>query len=327
MKMKFQRDDFAKMKLFLKDVVNPTPLQYSRTFEEMAGCRVHLKPECLQKNGSFKIRGAYSALSSLSKEARDRGIITSSGGNWAQGVAYGCQQLGIKALIVMPEYVSRSKLEATRSYGAETLLYGSSSLDIVQKVRGLSAQRDLTWIHAFQEPMVPTFRPTLLGYGSIGLEILEDLPEIDAIVAPVGGGALISGIALAVRQIKPGIRIFGAQPEGAAAMYASLKSGKVEELSDVKTIADGLALKRPGEITFQLVRDNVDEVVLVTEDEIKSAMLLLLERAKLLVEPSGAVPLAALVNGKVPGLTGDSCVAVVLSGGNVDLPVLKKLLP
>lgn len=146
-------------------------------------------------------------------------------------------------------------------------------------------------------------------------------------VSPVGGGALISGIALAVRQIKPDIKIVGIQPEGAAAMYASLKSGKVEELSEVRTSADGLALKRPGEITFQLVRDNVDEVVLVTEDEIKSAMLLLLERAKLLVEPSGAVPLAVLLNGKIAGLTGDSCAAVVLSGGNVDLPVLKKLLP
>ena len=327
MKIEFKKDDCEKIKLFLRDVINPTPLQYSKTFEEMAGCCVYLKPECLQKNGSFKIRGAFSALSSLSKEARDKGIITSSGGNWAQGVAYGCQRLGIKALIVMPEYVSRSKLEATKSYGAETLLYGSSSLDIVRKVRELSAQKGLTWIHAFQEPMVPTFHPTLLGYGSIGLEILEDQPEIDTIITPVGGGALISGIALAARLIKPGIRIVGVQPEGAAAMYASLKSGKVEELSEVKTIADGLALKKPGELTFQLVRDNVDDVVLVTEDEIKSALLLLLERAKLLVEPSGAVPLAALLNGRIPGISDKSCVAVVLSGGNVDLPVLKKLLP
>lgn len=155
-----------------------SPLQYSGTFGEMAGCRIYLKPECLQKNGSFKIREAFAALISRSSDLRSRGIITSSGGNLAQGVAYGCQQLGIKALIVMPEYVSRSKLEATRSYGAETLLYGSSSLDIVQKVRELSAQKGLTWIHAFQEPMVPTFRPTILGYGSIGLEILEDLPEL-----------------------------------------------------------------------------------------------------------------------------------------------------
>ena len=325
--MELKRSDFAKTKLALKDIINPTPLQYSRTFEDMAGCHVYLKPESLQKNGSYKIRGAYLALSSIPKEARDKGIITSSSGNWAQAVAYSCQRLEVKALIVMPGFVSRVKLEATKSYGAETLVYGTSSLDVVQKVRELSEEKGLTWIHAFQEPVFPTFGPTLLGYGSIALEILEDQPEIDTIVAPVGSGALISGIALAVRQIKPGIRIIGVQPEGAAAMYASLKSGKVEELTEVKTMAGGLALKRPGEMTFQLVRDNVDKLVLVTEDEIKSAMILLLERAKLLVEPSGAVPLAALLNGKVPGIRDNSRVAVILSGGNVDLSVLKKLLP
>jgi threonine dehydratase len=227
----------------------------------------------------------------------------------------------------MPEYASRSKLEATQSYGAEALLYGASSLDVVQKVRELSAEKDMTWIHAFQDPVFPTFRPTLLGYGSIGLEIFEDQPEIDTIVVPVGSGALISGIALAARLIKPDVKIFGVQPEGSAAMYASLKSGRVEVLDEVKSIADGLGLKKPGDNTFQLVRDYVDELVLVTEEEIKSAVLLLLERAKLLVEPSGAVPLAALLNGKVPGVRDDSRAAVVLSGGNIDLAVLKKMLP
>jgi threonine dehydratase len=293
----------------------------------MAGCRVYLKPESLQKNGSYKIRGAHAALSSIPEEARDKGIITSSSGNWAQGMAYSCQRLGVKVLIVVPEFVTKPKLEATKNYGAETLVYGSSSLDVVQKVRELSEEKGLTWIHAFQEPMFPTFGPTLLGYGTIALEILEDQPDIDTIIAPVGSGALISGIALAARQIKPGIRIIGVQPEGAAAMYASLKAGKVEELKEVKTMAEGLALKRVGEMTFQLVRDNVDKLVLVTEDEIKSAMILLLERAKLLVEPSGSVPLAALLNGKVPGLKRDSNVVVVLTGGNVDLSVLKTLLP
>jgi len=324
--MVFQKEDFVKMKLSLTGIINPTPLQYSRTFSEMTHCRLYLKPECLQKNGSYKIRGAYTALNSIPKEARDKGIITSSSGNWAQAVAHACQRLGIKALIVMPSFVSRPKLEATQGYGAETLVYGSSSLDVVQKVRELSEEKGLTWIHAFQEPVFPTFHPTLSGYGTLALEILEDRPEIDTIVAPVGSGALISGIALAARQIKPNIRILGVQPEGAAAMYASLKSGRIEELSEVRTIADGLALKKPGEMTFQLVRDSVDEIVLVSEDEIKSAMILLLERAKLLVEPSGAVPLAALLNAKVSGLKMDSNVAVVLSGGNVDLSFLKELL-
>lgn len=327
MEMKLQREDFLRTSKSLAGIIHRTPLQSSRSFQEISGCRVYLKPECLQKNGSFKIRGAYSALASLSKEQRDRGIITSSGGNWAQGVAYGCQLLGIKALIVMSEHVSRSKLSATKGYGAETVLFGASSSDIIKKVQELRAQKGLTWIHAFNEPEVPTLRPTLLGYGTIGLEILEEQPEIDVLVVPVGGGALISGVALAAKAIKPGVRVIGVQPEGAAAMKASLKSGRVVELPEVRSLADGLALKKPGEITFKIVRDHVDEIVLVTEDEIKSATLLLLERAKLLVEPSGAVPLAALLNGKIKGLREDSRVAIVLSGGNVDLPVLKKILP
>ena len=325
--MEFHEDEFIKMRKSLVNIINPTPLQASRTFGEMAGCKVYLKPECLQKNGSFKIRGAIAALNSLPPDLRAKGIITSSSGNWAQGVAYGCQKLGIDALIVMPEWVSKSKLESTKSYGAEVMLYGSSSLDLFKKVQELSEQKNLTWIHAFLEPVVPTLRPTFLGYGSIGLEILEEQPDIDTLVVPVGSGSLISGIALAAKQINRDIRIFGVQPKGAAAMHASLKSGKVVELSEAKSVAEGLSVRRPGEMTFQIVKENVDEIVLVTEDEIKRAMLLLLERAKLLVEPSGAVPLAALLNRRIKGLSDDSRVAVVLSGGNVDLPLLKKLLP
>lgn len=319
-------EEFLEVQKSLADVINRTPLQNSETFSRMAGCRVYLKPECLQKNGSFKIRGAFAALSSLPAELRRKGIITSSGGNWAQGVAYGCQLLGIKSLIVMPEYVSKPKLEATKSYGADVLLYGSSSLEIIEKVKELRAAKGLTWIHAFREPEIPTLRPTLLGYGSIALEILDEQHEIDTILAPVGGGALISGLALASKKIKPGIRVIGVQPEGAAAMTASLKAGRVEEIAEVKTCAEGLALKRPGEVTLQIVKDHVDEMVLVTEDEIVSAMRLLLERAKLLVEPSGAVPLAALLSGKVAGLAPESRVAVVLSGGNVDLDFVRKRL-
>jgi len=326
MKMDFRKEDFFPIRESLDGVINPTPLQHSETFSRMAGCRIFLKPECLQKNGSFKIRGAFAALNSVPAELRQKGIITSSSGNWAQGVAYCCQIMGIRSLIVMPEYVSRSKHEAVKGYGAETLLYGTSSLDVVRKVRELSTQKDMTWIHAFQEPVVPTLRPTLLGYGSIGIEILEDLPEIDAIVTPVGSGALISGIALAAKSIKPGIRLIGVQPVGAAAMTRSLERGTLEELAEVKTSAEGLALKKVGEVTFRIVKDNVDEMVLVTEEEIESAVRILLERAKLLVEPSGAVPLAALLSRKVSRLTDDARVAVVLSGGNVDLPVLRKLL-
>lgn len=325
--MEFHDDEFIKMKKSLDNIINPTPIQSSRTFGEMAGCDVYLKPECLQKNGSFKIRGAFAALSSLSAEMKARGIITSSGGNWAQGVGYCCQQLGIKALIVMPEHVSRTKYEATVGYGAEVLLYGSSSVELFQKVKELSQEKQMTWVHAFAEPVVSTLHSTLLGYGSIGLEILEEEPNIDIIVVPVGGGALISGITLAVKQINPDLRVIGVQSEGASAMYTSLKEGRVVEIDEVQTIAEGISVKRPGEQTFRIVQKYVEEIVLVTEDEIKKALVLLLERAKLLVEPSGAAPLAAVLNRKIKNLAPDTRVAVVLSGGNVDLPVLKKLLP
>ncbi len=325
--MEFHDDEFRKTKKSLDDIINPTPLQHSRTFGEMAGCDVYLKPECLQKNGSFKIRGAFAALSSLSAEMKARGIITSSGGNWAQGVAYSCQLLEIKALIVMPKHVSRTKYEATVGYGAEVLLYGSSSVELFQKVKELSQEKQMTWIHAFAEPVVSTLHSTLLGYGSIGLEILVEKPNIDIIVVPVGGGALISGITLAVKQINPDLRVIGVQSEGASAMYTSLKEGRVVEIDKVQTIAEGISVKRPGEQTFRIIQKHVDEIVLVTEDEIKKALILLLERAKLLVEPSGAAPLAAVLNRKIKNLAPDTRVAVVLSGGNVDLPVLKKLLP
>ena len=318
--MEFHVDEAKKAREDLEDIINPTPLQYSRTFGEMAGCSVYLKPECLQKNGSFKIRGAYTLLSSLSAQERKQGVVTCSAGNWAQGVAYGCQLLGIKALVVMPQQVPKSKLEATKGYGAEVLLYGSTSTELFQKARELTEERKMTYLHAFDEPAM------IIGHGSIGLEILDEQPNIDVIVVPVGGGALVSGISMVAKQINPEIRVFGVQPAGAAAMYTSLKEGKVVEIDKVETIAEGLAVKRSGERTFHIIREYVEEIVLVTDDEITSAMLLLLERAKLLVEPSGAAPLAAVLNRKITKLTADTMVAVVLSGGNIDLPVLRQSL-
>lgn len=325
--MEFHEDEFIEMKKSLDNIINPTPIQSSRTFGEMAGCNVYLKPECLQKCGSFKIRGAFAAFNSLSAEMKARGIITSSCGNWAQAVAYCCKQSGIKALIVMPKHVSRMRYIATTGYGAEVLLYGSSSIDLFQKVKKLSQEKQMTWIHAFDEPAVATLHSTLLGYGSIGLEILEEEPNIDVIVVPVGGGSMISGIALAVKQINPDLRVVGVQSEGACAMYTSLKERRVVEIDRIQTIAEGTSVKRPSEQTFRIVQKYADEIVLVTDDEIKKALVLLLERAKLLVEPSGAAPLAAVLNRKIKKLAPDSRVAVVLSGGNIDLPVLKKLLP
>jgi len=319
--MEFRLDEFKKARNDLQGIINPTPLQYSRTFGEIAGCTVYLKPECLQKNGSFKIRGAYTLLCSLSDEEKKRGVITCSAGNWAQGVAYGSQLLGINALIVMPENVAKTKLKATKDYGAEVLLYGRTSTELFQKARDLSETRKMTYLHAFDEPNM------IIGHGSIGLEIIDEVPNIDVIFVPVGGGALISSIALTAKQVNPQIRVFGVQPSGAAAMYASLQKGKVVELDKVETIAEGLAVKRSGERTFHIIKEYVEEIILVTDEEIKSAMFLLLERAKLLAEPSGVAPLAAVLNKKIRNLTADTKVAVVLSGGNIDLPVLKQFLP
>lgn len=318
--MEFYIDEFRKIRRNLKNIINPTPLQKSRTFSEMANCKVFLKPECLQKNGSFKIRGAYNTLKSLSDEEKKRGVVTCSAGNWAQGVAYGSQILGIKALVVMPKNVPNSKLQATQSYGAKVLLHGTSSIELFQKARALSEEKNMTYLHAFDEPNM------ILGHGSIGLEILDEIPDIDVIVSPVGGGALISSIALTARQINPRIRVIGVQPTGSAAMYESLKKGKVIELDTVETIAEGLAVKRSGERTFHIIKEHVEEIVLVTDDEIKTAVLILLERAKLLVEPSGAAPLAAIVNRKIKDLTPDTKVVAVLSGGNIDLSVLKQFI-
>ena len=319
--MEFRLEDFEKARQNLTNIINRTPLQYSRTFGEMAGCTVYLKPECLQKNGSFKIRGAYTVLSSLSDEDKRRGVVTCSARNWAQGVAYGSQLLGINALIVMPKHVSKTKLEATKGYGAEMLLHGSTSTELFQKAWELSEEKKMTYLHAFDEPAM------IIGHGSVGLEILDEEPDIGVIVVPVGGGALIAGIALTARQINRAIRIVGVQPSGSAAMYTSLKRGRVVEIDKVDTIAEGLAVKRSGERTFHIIKDHVEQIVLVTDDEIKSAMLLLLERAKLLVEPSGAAPLAAVLNRRITKLTPDTKVAVALSGGNIDLSVLKQFLP
>lgn len=319
--MEFLLEDFRKAKQNLVNVMNRTPLQYSRTFGEMAGCTVYLKPECLQKNGSFKIRGAYTLLSALSPEQKARGVVTCSAGNWAQGVAYGCRLLGIKALIVMPKHVSKTKLAATKGYGAEVLLHGSTSTELFQKARELSEEIKMTYLNAFDEPLM------ILGHGSIGLEIMEEEPETGVIIVPVGGGALISGISMAAKKINPRIRVFGVQPTGSAAMYASLQQGKVVEIDQVKTIAEGLAVKRSGEKTFDIIKEYVEELVLVTDEQLKEAVMLLLERAKLLTEPSGAAPLAALLSGNIKNLVGDTKVALVLSGGNVDLPVLKGYLP
>lgn len=301
----------------LRGVINQTPMQPSRTFGEIAGYPVWLKPESLQKTGSFKIRGAYNTISLLGDQERARGVITYSSGNHAQGVAYAAQQLGVKAVIVMPENAIPAKVAATRGYGAQVEFAGLDSLQRQKRAEELVAE------HGYQ--MIPPFdHPDLVaGQGTVSLEILTENPEIATIVVPIGGGGLSSGVALAAKQLAGRVRVVGVEPERAADAKASLEQGRIVEAERIDTVADGLRVKRIGSLNFEILRKYLDEVVTVTEEEILAAVGSLAERAKLVVEPSGAVTLAAVVNGKVRS-TGPT--AVILSGGNVDKQLLAQVL-
>jgi threonine dehydratase len=303
----------------LRGIILYNPLQFSQTFSNLAGCSVYLKPECLQKNGSFKIRGAYTMFSRFSKEERKKGIVTFSAGNWAQGASYGGSLLKIPVTVVMPENANPKKVAATRGYGGEVVLFGKNSNELFQRAKEIAQEKGAILISPFENPNM------IVGEGTLGLEILEDEPGIDRIVVPVGGGALIAGIASAVKQKKPGVKIYGVQPTGADALARSLKQGKVVELDRVETIADGLAVKRPSEYSLRIIQAIVDDMVLVSDDEIREAIFLLLERGKLVVEPAGAASLAAVVFKRVPFAPTEK-VAVVLTGGNIDFRLLTEIL-
>ncbi len=303
----------------LKGVVNEPPLQFSQTFSNLAGCSVYLKLECLQKNGSHKIRGAYYMFSRFPLEERERGVCTLSAGNWAQGASYAGSLLGIPVTVVMPENANPQKAEATRSYGGEVIRFGRDSNELLQKAREVARKRGAILVNPLEN------LDMMIGLGSLGLEILEGLPDVQSIVVPVGGGGLIGGIASAVKQEKPKVKIYGVQPEGASAMVRSLEEGRVVELDRVETIADGLAVKRPDENTFQMIQETVDDIVLVSDNEIRKTVFLTLERAKLLVEPSGAASLAAIISKRIPQLVNQK-VVVLLTGGNIDLHLLAEIL-
>ena len=303
----------------LKDIVINNPLQFSKTFSDMAQCFVYLKPECLQKNGSHKIRGAYYMLSQLSETQREKGICTFSAGNWAQGAAYAGLLLKIPVVVVMPEKANPKKVAATRNYGGEVILYGRDSTQLYQKALELAEQRGATFVNPLENDDL------IIGMGTLGLEILDDEPGLDLLVVPVGGGGLIAGIGTAAKYMKPEIKIYGVQPKGADAMVRSLRKGEAVEIDKVETIADGLAVKKPSDHTVGLIRKVVDDVVLVSDEEIAEAIFLLLERAKLMVEPAGAASLAALLSGRINGIKGRK-VGVLLTGGNMDFQLLVEIL-
>jgi threonine dehydratase len=302
----------------IREHVYHTPLLQSRTFSAMSGATVYLKAENLQRSGAYKIRGATNKLAHLTPEERERGVIAASAGNHAQGVALAAAALGVRCTIVMPTGAPLAKVTATQGYGATVVLHGDTYNDAYAHARELQQQTGMTYIHAYDDPDI------IAGQGTLGLEILADLPDVEALVVGIGGGGLIAGIATAIKGLKPDVRIVGVQAAGAASMRAALDAGHLVTLPSIGTIADGIATRRAGDLTFAIVRELVDDVVTVDDEEIIHAVLLLMERCKLLVEGAGAAGLAALLSGKVD-LAGKRTV-VVLSGGNIDMNMVGRFI-
>ncbi|MCR4430903.1 MAG: threonine ammonia-lyase [Tepidanaerobacteraceae bacterium] len=302
----------------LQNVIYRTGIVHNTTLSEISGNSVYLKMENLQKTGSFKIRGAFNKIAHLTDEEKNRGVIASSAGNHAQGVAMAATAYGIKSTIVMPEHAPLAKISATKSYGAHVVLCGNVYDDAYAEACRLQKESGATFIHPFNDPYI------IAGQGTIGLEILEDLPDADIIVVPIGGGGLISGIAIAAKSIKPNIKIVGVQAKNVPSMAESVMQHKISTAGGLPTIADGIAVKTPGDLTFHLVQKYVDEILTVDEDEIAGAILLLLERAKVIVEGAGAVPVAAVLNRM--GSYKNKKIVAVISGGNIDVNMVSRII-
>lgn len=300
----------------LKNIIRPTPLVTA--YGEELDCKLYLKPENLQKTGSFKIRGSGYKIAMLSDEEKARGVIACSAGNHAQGVALAASKCGISSLICLPDNAPISKIEATKGFGADVCLVEGYYDDAYNKALELRDEKGYTFVHPFDDENV------IAGQGTIGLEILNDLDNLDAVIVPVGGGGLISGVAYAIKSIRPSIKVYGVQAAGAPSMYNSVNEGKITTLNSVSTIADGIAVKRPGDNTFEMVSKYVDDIALVTEDEISSAILALIEKQKMVAEGAGAVSVAAAMFNKFP-LAGKRVVSVV-SGGNIDVTSLSRVI-
>ena len=301
----------------IRPILHRTPIFSSKYLSSITGAEVWLKAELFQKTGSFKPRGAINRLRHFSKEEKLRGIVSVSAGNHAQAVAFAASIEKIPCTVVMPSTAPANKLEATRGYGATVILHDELST-IFERTEQVRAERNAVLLHPFNDPYV------IAGQGTIGLEILEDVPDVDIVIAGIGGGALASGIAFAVKSKKPQVRMIGVEPEGAPTMTRALEAGKPVRLEKTNTIADGLAAPIVGEWNLKLVRQYVEKVALVSDDQILEAIRLLLQRAKMLVEPAGAAGTAALLHHKVDSIAGAKIV-LVLSGGNLNFELLKKL--
>ena len=297
-------------------MIIPTPLIYSEAFSKECKNQVYIKPENLQRTGAFKIRGAYNKIMKMDDESKSKGLIASSAGNHAQGVAYAASKLGVKAVIVMPKHTPLIKVEATEAHGAEVVLAGEVYDEAYQKACDLQKEYGYTFVHPFNDEDV------IEGQGTIALEILDELPDTDIILVPIGGGGLISGIACAAKQIKPTIKIIGVEPEGAASALAAINEDQVVALKEANTIADGTAVKEIGDMTFDYIKEYVDGIITVSDYELMDAFLLLVEKHKLVAENSGILSLAALkkLNEK------NKKVVSLISGGNIDVLTISSMI-
>lgn len=314
--LKVSQQQFVEAKERLSDILKETKLIYSPSFSSESNNEVYIKPENLQLTGAFKVRGAFNKISKLSADDRQKGLITSSAGNHAQGVAYAAQKLGIKATIVMPTTTPLIKVEATKNYGADVVLAGDCYDEAYAEAKRLEEEKGFVFVHPFNDIDV------IEGQGTIGLEILEELQEADCILVPIGGGGLISGIAMAAKAVKPDIRVIGVEPEGAKAMKISVENNKIVCLDTVNTIADGVAVKMPGDLTFSIIKDYVDEIVTVSDYDIMEVFLMLLEKHKLIGENAGVLSLAGLRKIKEK----HKKVVCIVSGGNIDVLTISSMI-
>lgn len=317
MQKQLEYEDIIEARQRIYQAVRRTPLDFSTTFSAILGQEVYYKYENLQKTGSFKIRGAYNKITGLTDSERRKGVIAASAGNHAQGVAYAASRAGCRATIVMPEGVTIAKLMATKSYGAEVVLSGQSYDEAYIAAEKLQAEKNAIFIHAFNDVAV------MAGQGTVGLEIFEDLPDVATVVVPIGGGGLIAGAALALKHLNPKIKVIGVQAEGAPSMKNAVAQGVIRELDSASTIADGIAVKHPGSMTFPVVQKYVDDIVLVNDEEIAEAILMMVERNKIMCEGAGAVGVAALLHKRIESA---GKTVVLISGGNIDVHTLSIII-
>ena len=308
--------EFKEARSVLSGVIRDTNLLYSPAFSKATGNHVYIKPENMQVTGAYKIRGAYYKISTLTEEEKAKGLVTASAGNHAQGVAYAAQQAGVSATIVMPTTTPLVKVNNTKDYGAKVVLHGETFDDAAELAAKLSAEEGLTYVHPFNDPAIAT------GQGTISYEIFQDLPDVDVILVPIGGGGLATGVSTLAKLLNPNVTVIGVEPTGAASMKASLDAGHVVTLDKVETIADGVAVKTPGDQIFPYIQQNIDDIITIDDDELVDAFLDMMEKHKMIVENAGLLPIAALNHLKCKGKN----VVPVLSGGNMDVITVASLV-